>query len=405
MTSERTAYIHIWLPGESAPVVCGRLHEGEASRLDWVYARSYLERSDAIALDLDELPLERGRVAPPLGDLHGVIRDASPDAWGRRVLETQAGRGPLTELDFLLGSGSDRVGALAATTTLEAPAEPDSQERATLDDLTEAAERLETGSPLPERLELALIHGSSVGGARPKALVEASQRKWIAKFSSSTDRYPVMRVEHAAMELARRCGLEVPAVKRVQSLGRDVLLVERFDRRIHPNGWSRRFLVSALTVLRLHETEAQLASYLDVAGFVRRRARDPLSDGRALFRRMVFNILVGNTDDHARNHAFFWDGRQFALTPAYDICPDLRAGRMASQAMVVGSEGRHSTLRNALSEAGQFGLERPEARRTVEELVEAVRREWPAAAEHAQLSARLREQLERETILGPGCFE
>ena len=274
-----------------------------------------------------------------------------------------------------------------------------------LEELLEAARRLEADEPLSEPLATALLRGTSIGGARPKALLEDERGKYVAKFASSTDHYPMVRAEQAAMNLAERCGLRVCVTRRTLSLGKDVLLVERFDRVATPSGESRRLVVSALTLLRLHESEARLASYLDLAGALRRWGADPAAELPELFRRMVFNILVGNTDDHARNHALFWDGSAYRLTPAYDICPDLRAGRTAFQAMAVGRDGRRSTLKNALSEAGQFGLSKAAARAEVERLVDAARAHWRAAADAAGIDARTLALLERETVLGPGCFE
>lgn len=342
-------------------------------------------------------------MTPRWGDIHGVIRDAAPDAWGRRVQEARDRR-PLTELDYLLGAGPNGVGAFEVTADTKRPPQPTSPPPS-LATLITAAERVETGNTLPPELDRALLHGTSVGGARPKALLYDQDTCWLAKFSSTTDHYPVVRAEYAAMLLAARVGLLAPRVERVESLGRDVLLVERFDRVRRGPQWTRRQLVSALTALRLHETEARLASYLDLAAIIRRRARHPLTDTKRLFRRMVFNILVGNTDDHARNHAFFWDGRHLDLTPVYDICPDQRSGRTASQAMTVGAEGRAATLRNARSEAGRFGLTTTDAKETIDHLTDATRTHWPEAAARAGLTALQVELLERETILGPGCFE
>jgi len=134
------------------------------------------------------------------------------------------------------------------------------------------------------------------------------------------------------------------------------------------------------------------------------RGASPKADNAALFRRMVFNIIIGNTDDHARNHSFFWDGRHYRLTPAYDICPMLRSGLTASQAMVVGTEGRLSTLRNALSEAPVFGLSPATAREEVDAMVGTVESEWPDAAEAAGLTRVQSDLLRRATVLSPGIF-
>ena len=403
-TEKRTAWVHVWLPGRAEPALCGRLRERDRQLL-FSYAPGYLGLTGAIALDPVELPLGRGRSTPPGGELHSALRDASPDAWGRRVQLARIGGVALDELGFLLGAGPDRIGALAVTSA-PTPSTEEAAGNATLEELMTAAQHVEAGVPMTEALAAALLHGTSIGGARPKALLDEPDRRWIAKFSSSSDHFPVVGAEHAAMVLAAQCGLTVPAVRGLRCLGRDVLLVERFDRTPLGGGrWARRHLLSGLTVLRLHESEASLASYLDLAGALRQRARDPARDLRELFRRMVFNLLVGNTDDHARNHSVFWDGSRFDLTPAYDICPSLRAGRTTSQAMVVGTDGRRSTLRNACSEAGLFGLDSTEARRLCDELVEQVRVLWPEAADLAGLTRQDRERLERETVLGPGCFE
>jgi serine/threonine-protein kinase HipA len=248
--------------------------------------------------------------------------------------------------------------------------QPNKFETATIDQLVEAAELIENGYSLPASLDAALVHGSSVGGARPKALLYDNQSSYIAKFSSTTDQYPVVRSELAAMWMAGQCQILVPAMRLVESLGKDVLLVERFDRIRVKDGMKRKFMISGLTALQLHETESRLASYLDLTGFVGRYGKDADQDNVQLFRRMLFNILIGNNDDHARNHSFFWDGKHYHLTPAYDICPMLRTGLTTSQAMIVGKQGRLSTVKNALSEVGLFGITKEKALSIKEELVE-----------------------------------
>lgn len=400
MNSE--AFIWIWLPDATDPVVCGKVQMVN-QELHFVYGRSYLERIDAIALDPRDIPLTEGVFQPRSGEMHRVIRDAAPDAWGRRVLLYRLNSGALTELDYLLMAGPDRIGSLDVLDT------PDGHRtRATatvsLDQLDSASDYIDRGQPLPEALNDALIHGSSVGGARPKALLADDKKKWIAKFSSSTDQYPVIRSELAAMWLAGQCKIRVPAVRLVASSGRGVLLIERFDRIYSEAGWQRRFMISGLTALQLHETEARLASYLDLAGFIRRYGQDAADDTRELYRRMVYNILIGNNDDHARNHAFFWDGKYYQMTPAYDVCPMLRSGLTASQAMIVGKQGRLSTLKNALSEAGQFGLTVEEAKSIQAELVDSIETRWNDAADLAKLSNFESDLLRRGTVLSPGIY-
>ena len=401
MTSE--AYIWIWLPNRQEPVVCGKL-EAYNNHYGFVYGRSYLERADAIALDPVELPLREELFSPVYGETHSVIRDAAPDAWGRRVLLYTSGGNPLSELEYLLHAGKDRIGALDVSIDPTGYIAHQDDQGSSLDDLSTAAQRVEEGKPLPESLGNALLNGSSVGGARPKSLFNDSENKWIAKFSSSADYYSVVRAEYAAMWLAGQCGIVVPDTKLHRKLGKDVLLVKRFDREHVDLGWSRRFMISGLTALHLHESEAVLASYPDLASFIRRSGKHYPEDAQRLYRRMVFNILIGNTDDHARNHAFFWDGNDYALSPAYDICPMMRVGQSASQAMIVGKNGRESTLRNAISMAEQFGLSQADAKRVNEDLVELVTERWAEAAERAALTINESKILQQATILSPACF-
>jgi len=206
------------------------------------------------------------------------------------------------------------------------------------------------------------------------------------------------------MWLAGQCDIRVPAVRMVESMGKDVLLVERFDRIRAETGTKRRFMISGLTALQLHETEGLLASYLDLGGFIRRYAKNAGKDNSQLFRRMMFNILIGNNDDHARNHAFFWDGSQYELTPAYDFCPMLRTGLTANQAMVVGNQGRSSTLKNALSEAGLFGLTGEHAILVKNELIDKIETLWAEASDYAGLTKVQSDLLRRATVLSPGIY-
>ena len=338
----REAFVWTWLHGATEPIVAGQLvPDGE--RIQFIYGRSYRERDDAIPLYLPELPLRREPIAPR-GTLTmaSAIRDGAPDAWGRRVIlnRTCGVKGDalkgieLDELVFLLESGSDRIGALDFQTSATAYI-PRGGGHATLEELLASAEKVEKNLPLTPELDQALHHGSSIGGARPKALITDGTRKYVAKFSSSSDTYSVVKGEYIAMRLAALAGLSVAPVRLVHAAGKDVLLVERFDRVGEGNSWRRRAMVSALTMLELDEMQARYASYQDLAETIRFRFTRPTATLHELFARLTLNILVGNVDDHARNHAAFWDGAKLSLTPAYDICPQARAGEEASQAMLI----------------------------------------------------------------------
>ena len=422
MTSDREppateAFVWIWLPGATEPVVAGRI--GLEGRIHvFNYGRSYLEQGEAIPIYLPELPLARGTITPELPlDMAGCLRDGAPDAWGRRVIINRlTGLGgdaardvDFDELTFMLHSGSDRIGALDFQTSAEKYV-PREQENATLEELLEAAERVERGEPIPPGLDKALFHGSSIGGARPKALIQDGADKYIAKFSATNDTYAVVKAEYIAMRLAADAGLDVAPVRLAKASGKDVLLVRRFDREHGDAGWTRRAMVSALTMLGLSELQARHASYLDLAEIVRKRFTDPQATLRELFARMTFNVLTGNTDDHARNHAAFWDGSNLALTPAYDICPQARTGREVNQAMVVrrdgeGHDDRRSLLENCRLSASDFLLSDAEARDLIASQIATIRVRWGAVCDDAELSEVDRALLWRRQFLNEYAFD
>ncbi len=420
MTSERpgTAFVWVWLPGREEPVVAGRVDEA-GPFLQFTYGRRYLERGDAVPLYLPELPLQPGPQRPPAGfDAHGCLRDAGPDAWGQRVIlhrmlggatrETDTDR--LSLLTYLLAAGSDRIGAL------DFQASPESYEPRTasapLEDLIDAADRVEAGEPLPETLEQALLQASSVGGARPKALLDDDGRPLIAKLASPSDAFPWVPAEAVAMELAGRAGLDVASTRRMTAMGRDVLLVDRFDR---VGGTHRRMVVSALTVLGLHEMQVRWGSYAELADIIRRRFTAPRATLRELFTRIVFNVLVGNTDDHPRNHAAFWDGEQLTLTPAFDIAPQPRSGGEAAQAMAIGpadpsdpdptSAARLSKLSVCLDAAATYQLDAREAHDIVDRLVTVVHDQWQDACETVGVAPAVRDRLWGREVCNPFVFE
>jgi serine/threonine-protein kinase HipA len=415
MSSERQqrAFVWVWLPGASEPVVAGRLDE-EGGETSFVYGRSYLAKAEAISLYAPELPLAQERIRPLSGlEAPGCILDARPDAWGQRVIMNgligaAAGRTDPVELGlltFLLESGSDRIGALDFQRSSDSYV-PRERENATLEELATSAQRVEEGIPLSPALDAALLHGTSVGGARPKALIDDEDRRLIAKFSSSTDAFPVVQGEYVAMELARRTGLRVATVQLVWALGKNALLVERFDR--VPGSAERRALVSALTILGLNELAARWASYAELAQIVRARFTEPAETLHELFARITFNILAGNTDDHARNHAAFWDGEMLALTPAYDICPQLRSGGRATQAMIIGDENdsfKESQVAGCVRRAHLYQLTEAAAREIVDHQIEVIEGEWNEVCDRAELPQAERMAFWRQQFLNPYALE
>jgi len=398
-------YVWVWLPGRTDPVPAGRLRARAPGGLWFQYGRRYLERPDAVAL-APTLPLERDAFSPTadLG-MPGALRDGAPDAWGRRVilnaLTGRRGRDvdvmALDEATYLLRSGSDRWGAIDFQTS---PSTYVSRsDTATLDELQRAAQIVESGEGLPASLAAAIVDGTTMGGARPKALLRDGERHYLAKFSTSSDPLPVVGAEAACLVLARAVGIETPPSRVVSSLGRDVLLVERFDR---PAPDARSMVVSALTLSGLGEMTARYGSYLDLLASLREHGTDA---GEDLFRRVAFNIVVSNTDDHLRNHAAFWDGARLALTPAYDLSPMMRSGETATQAIAYGPDGqRESNLASLRAVAHEYGLTRRQADDIVHGMVAGVRDGWEEAADAGRLTSADRGALWGRQILNPGAL-
>jgi len=418
MTSKaEEAFVWIWLPKHPEPVVAGRLSL-EDNQLLFNYGQSYLRREDAISIYEPELPLKTGRLELlPRMDMPSCIRDGSPDAWGRRVIinhvtgETgdRINQTELGELAYLLLSGSDRIGALDFQESSQSYQSRDPR-AATLEELQSASERVDQGIPLSPELDQALNHGSSIGGARPKANITSEGRKFIAKFSGSTDTYSVVKAEYIAMSLAREVGINVAEVELTQALGKDVLLIERFDR--HPThtpprgapAWCRKSMVSGLTILGIQEMEARYAGYEKLAEHIRYQFTQPRDTLHELYKRMVFNVLVGNTDDHARNHAAFWDGKELTLTPAYDICPQGRTGEEASQAMNISGENKLSQLGNCLAARAAFQLSEEQAVDIIEHQVRTIAEKYPVVCAAARLSEVDQRLFWRRQFLNPFCF-
>ena len=406
------AFVWIWLHGEVEPVVAGKL-TAEGDTLAFNYGKSYLERDNAISIYDHELPLRPGILPLPTGlTIPGCIRDGAPDAWGRRVLLNRllgrkgkdADVSQFDELTYLLESGSDRIGALDFQLS---PVEyvPRSPINASLEELLRSAERVEKGIPLSADLDEALHHGSSIGGARPKALLEHRNKKYIAKFSSTTDVYSIVKAEFIAMRLAKLCGLHAAEVELTSALGKDVLLIERFDRIWGEKGWQRRSMLSALTLLGLDEMMARYASYQDLAEIVRHKFTEVQVTLKELFARIVFNILVGNTDDHARNHAAFWNGETLSLAPAYDICPQSRSGNEATQAMLIDGDNRMSRISSCLDAAHQYFLSPEDARAIVHRQLTMIGDCWEDVCRQANLNETDRRLLWGRQFLNPFAFD
>ena len=400
MTSERGCYVYIVPPGATDFVTAGRFEVSVTPDGDSVgrffYGRRYLERSDAVELDPVELRLRRGQYETARMDgFFGAIRDSMPDYWGRRVIERNSGHVQLQEFDYLMYGPDDRAGALGFGSNVQPPP-PKHRFNRTMDleRLQAAADAIisdepNTGDSATRRAEELMLLGTSMGGARPKAVVEYEQNLWIAKFSRRDDRWNHPRVEHGLLKLAQKCGISVAENGVTTVGGRDVLLVRRFDRERTENGYQRHRMVSALTLLQSDDspTFRRDWSYILFADELRRASRMPAADLRELFSRMCFNAAVSNLDDHPRNHAVLAKGRHWQLSPAFDLTPTpMVAMERRDMAMACGDEGRYANQKNLLSQHARFLLNEADAITILNNIVETVRHSWQPVMQESGVS-------------------
>lgn len=398
---ERTVFIH--LPGETDAVPAGRLtliEQGtQVQASTFAYGRRYVARANAMPVDPVALALlpdqnDQPRLPPAGLALFGALRDATPDAWGRRVIENRLRAPPngLPESVYLDHAGPHRAGALDVRETPTSPPNHSNLPSALdLQHLPDAAARIEQGEPVPAHLEVFFAGGPSVGGARPKAVITADGREWIAKFPARSDPFNVPLIEYATLELAREAGLRVPPL-RIETLAdnRQVMLIQRFDREPVQRGIARKHMVSALTLLALPEQASPDSSYAAIADAIGQYgvSGQIAADREELFARMVFNILVSNDDDHLRNHAFLFDAHSqgWRLSPLYDVVPKPQVAQERVLHLSVGPQGRLARLDNAMAGAGRFGLLPPRAAAIIARIVSVVR-EWRGRFESSGVPA------------------
>ena len=422
--SEIFVFAHLsqgWAPA-------GRLsltQEREVVASRFAYGTRYIERPDAFEIDPVSLSLAdrlrvRGAELFPARQLtqFGGIRDAAPDAWGRRVIEAQR-RVPansLSEADYLLGAGSDRVGALDVRDALGSLAQAGAAQVQSLPYLLEAAERVEQGLPVPTTLIEFFGSAPGAGGARPKASVrDEAGLLWLVKFPAAGDPFDIAQAECCTLRLAKRCGLTVPEV-RVQNIGgKSVLLIRRFDRYWQAPGAPldahtalhetqpqsglvehRLPFVSGLTLVACDEFESRLKGYSDLALAVREYVHPTRirANSEELFGRMVFNIFVSNDDDHLRNHGFVRDPRLpgWRLSPLYDVVPRPGVAHERQLHLQVGLQGKLATLDNAMSTYSAFTPQRTTALATIRRIWGELR-QWRTTFEDTGANGRLIDQL------------
>ena len=388
MNSE--CYVYIFLPGETEFVTAGKFVLTEdrygVSVGRFVYGQSYLARENAVPIDPFELNLSTKTFETRcLKGVFGALRDAGPDYWGRRVIERYSGKTQLGELDYLLYSPDDRAGALGFGLNREPPAPRrefnrtmDLEKLQTLADAVINDEDLHPDQETEQVQEL-LFLGTSMGGIRPKAVVEDNNGLWVAKFNRPDDRWNYARVERAMLVLARACGIQ-SAESRVETIGdRDVLLVKRFDREKTDQGYRRARMLSALTLLRSEDSyrDRDKWSYLLLVEELRRISSRETLDAQELFRRMCFNALISNTDDHPRNHAVIALKEYWRLSPAYDLAPSVPVSiERRDLALICGDAGRYANAKNLLSQCTRFMLAPRDAKAIIQTTEQTIADRW-----------------------------
>ncbi|MFZ0551364.1 MAG: HipA domain-containing protein [Steroidobacteraceae bacterium] len=418
---EEKLFVFAYLDAEWVP--CGQLTLTEDGvtllASTFAYGLRYLDRPgalevDPVSLSIGDKSVVRGRALFPPNNLpfFGGIRDAAPDAWGRRVIESRlkVPANSLPESTYLLHAGSQRVGALDIRPSLEAEATLGYGTWDNLQYLMEAAQHIDEGLPVPAHLEEIFVEGSPLGGARPKATVrDDDQVLWLAKFPSHKDAVSVPVIETATLRLAAAAGLTVPPLRLIDLGARTVMLIRRFDRYWAKPGRDAQLaedlvsptpaeglvekrlgFVSGLTLLACAAMESPDKSYGDLAQAIRRYCHPSVirEDNRELFERLIFNILVSNDDDQLRNHGFVWDPHLpgWRLSPLYDVMPRATLASERRLHLGVGPEGRNATLDNAFAGREMFTLSTESAAQSIARIWKTVR-EWKVYFEQYNVPA------------------
>jgi serine/threonine-protein kinase HipA len=355
-----TDTLHLWWLGQpDQPALIGTLRWVRGMRgVSLQYVPGWLQRGFALS---EDLPLQGQEFMPLQADTAvGAVDDARPDHWGERVIRFLDRPARLSLIEYLLFAGDERFGALGVSVSDQAYVprwtEPLPQ-LGELSDIHQAIQRVQSGEAVAPAMQRLISPGVTMGGARPKALIELDGHPWVIKFNEAGEPLDTPLIEHATMTLAAQAQIRVAKTLALPLAQGHAVAVQRFDR----EGTRRRHALSAHVALRAAGEEM---GYPELAQLLRRKGVAHQSryqaDMRELYRRMVFNILIDNTDDHEKNHALLSNERsEYELAPAYDVVPTAQA--LGYQQMRVGTQGSASSLDNALTDAAQFGLTPDEA--------------------------------------------
>ncbi|MPZ39972.1 MAG: type II toxin-antitoxin system HipA family toxin [Rhizobiales bacterium] len=392
--TDRHVFVYVDLDGKPQLVgqLWGRMRRGKESAT-FEYDDAWLKHRERFALQ-PALALGKGPLHTPAGrQIFGAIGDSAPDRWGRVLIQRnerrkakEENRPPHTlgEIDYLLAvSDIARQGALRFAEKEDGPFLAEGvpiPPLLRLAELLNAALHVTADEGSDDELKLLLAPGSSLGGARPKAsIIDRDGQLSIAKFPQHGDLVPVSLWEATALTLAAKAGIPTPTWRIEKVAGRDVLLLRRFDR----EGERRIPFLSAMSMLGAIDND--LHSYLEIADALRQYGAQPGEDTPQLWRRVVFNILISNSDDHLRNHGFLYVEGGWRLAPAYDLNPvplDIKPRILTT---AIDEDDGTASVELALETAAHYGLKSPQARNIVREVGAAVS-QWRKTASDIGLS-------------------
>ncbi|MDO9520109.1 MAG: type II toxin-antitoxin system HipA family toxin [Pseudohongiella sp.] len=384
-----TAYVFAQSPSGTHELA-GTLSHNRAAG-SFVYSQQWLEQSWAYPLDPVNLKLQHDAIITTNANkVYPVFSDAGPDDWGTKVLLAGHTRLPANETERLLATSGHGVGCLRFSLSRSRPKEPPPPPSLNLlHELEDASQKIANNQTVDPALLALLIPATSMGGARPKITLRENDKDYIAKFSKPGDMINVPRVEYATMLLAKQCGIDIPDI-RLQTLGdRDAFIIERFDRyeKRQLHYISAHSLFNRDRVRIYDDAYADPCSYIALSKILRTHARDWNNTAKQLFRRIVFNVYIGNIDDHGRNHGCLYDPANpgWQLSAAFDIVPTVSQGR--EHALGIGRFGRQRSIANVITAAEGFGLSEDEAKGIVDEVV-GVASGWRGVFADAEISPK-----------------
>jgi serine/threonine-protein kinase HipA len=360
------------------PVICGLYQLDTDKQVGYFnYGQSYLSRPDAFALDPVRLPLRKGIFSTRVNKgIFGVLNDAGPDSWGRKVMLSLHTTKPTNLVEYLVAGGGEGVGSLMFSLSRTASKPKKNKNRLEhIEQLIQTKDSILSNQAISKEAKKAFEFGQSMGGARPKTLLVEQGKLYIVKFNRPDDLFNVVRAEHACMKMCQQLGIRVANTQVLSTGTGDILLVERFDAladQIHHHFYSAHSFFNHFKVSDIDLSTSY--NYPALAEFIRHKSDSP-EDAKELFRRMAFNVLMGNTDDHARNHAFLYKfaSKSWRLSPAYDVTP---VNNSRLHGIGIGEEGRIGSERNLLSQCGRFGLSLHAAKKELDEIKHYCN-QWP----------------------------